>query len=112
MAIDHHVRMQGAILPERDVFADDTIRPDPAAGSDLRIRMNDGCGMDVGTIHALSASTSMNVTSASLTGSELTRQTPLALPIFPRDLVNSTSMISVSPGRTGLRHLTLSAAMK
>src|SRR5437899_7767295 len=106
MAIDHHVRMQGAIFPECNVFADHTIRPDPTAGSDLRIRMNDGCGMDLGTIHALSASTSMNVTSASLTGSELTRQTPLALPILPRDLVISTSMISVSPGLTDFRLFT------
>src|SRR5437899_9202300 len=112
MAVDYHMRMQRTILAQRDMFANHTIRSDPAARSDLRVRMNDGCGMDLDTIHALSASTSMKVTSASLTGSELTRQTPLAFPTFPRALVSSTSMISVSPGRTGLRHLTLSAAMK
>ena len=54
----------------------------------------------------------MNVISASLTGSPFTEQIPFARPIFPRDLVSSTSIVSVSPGRTGLRHLTLSAAMK
>ncbi len=37
---------------------------------------------------------------------------PFALPILPRDLSNSTSMRSVSPGTTGLRHFTLSADMK
>ena len=59
-----------------------------------------------------SASRSMKVTCASLTTSSFTLQTPLALQIFPRALVNSTSMISTSPGRTGLRHFTSFAAMK
>ena len=54
----------------------------------------------------------MNVTSASLTISPSTLQTPLALPILPRDFVSSTSMTSTSPGTTGLRHFTSSADMK
>src|SRR5205085_8562178 len=111
VAIDHDVRVERAVFAERDVLTDHAIRSDPTARSDFRIRMNNGCRMDLDIIHALSASTSMKVTSASLTGSELTRQTPLALPILPRALVNSTSMMSVSPGRTGFGHLTHSAAM-
>src|SRR5439155_18933632 len=99
VAIDDDVRMERAVFAERDVLADHAIGSDPTARSDFRIRMNNGCRMDLDIIHALSASTSMKVTSASLTGSELTRQTPLALPILPRALVNSTSMINVSPGR-------------
>src|SRR5665213_1445056 len=54
-------------------------------------------------------SNNMNVTSASLTVSPSTEQTPLALPILPRDFTNSTSMVNVSPGRTGFRQRTLSA---
>ena len=54
----------------------------------------------------------MNVTAASLTTSPFTLHTPLALPILPRNLVSSTAITRVSPGRTGLRQRTLSADMK
>ena len=103
--VNDHVRMQPAIVAERDVLADDAIRPDFTTGTDLRLGVNDGGGMNHWP-------RKMKVTSASLTTSSRTLQTPLALPILPRDLVSSTSMISTSPGTTGLRHFTSSAAMK
>src|SRR5690242_419169 len=97
--------MQLAVVTQRDVFADDAIRSDFATGANLRPGMNDGSGMN-------HASRSIKVTSASLTTSPSTLQTPLALPILPRTLVISTSMTITSPGTTGLRHLTSSADMK
>src|SRR5579883_1239058 len=100
--------MQLAAFAKHHVFADDTKRADDAIRADIGARMNDRGGMN--GCHV--GSTSMKVTSASLTSSPSTLQTPLALPILPRNLVNSTSITSVSPGRTGLRHFTLSAAMK
>jgi hypothetical protein len=42
MPINDDVRMQFAFFAERNVFADDAVRPDFAAGTDLRLRMNDG----------------------------------------------------------------------
>src|SRR5688572_2654822 len=102
--------MQLATVAEDNVFADDAVGADFAAIPDLCLRMDDCSGVSLN--HYASRSMSMKVTSASLTGSLLTRQVPLALPILPRDLVSSTSMTRLSPGRTGLRHFTLSADMK
>ena len=85
--------MEFASVAERHVFADDAIRADVATGADLRFGMYNGGGMN----HFIT-SRNMNVTSASLTTSSPTLQTPLALPILPRAFVSSTSMISVSPG--------------
>ena len=107
MPIDDHVRVQATTRPEHDLRANDAVRANHAACANLCLGMNHGGGMDLGHL-----SMSMKVTSASLTGSESTEQTPLARPIFPRALVSSTSISIVSPGRTGLRHFTLSAAMK
>src|SRR5580765_5334163 len=121
--------MKLATIAQDNVFTNYTIRTDFTVGSDLGVRVNNGGRM----MHRISneksalwndfkkwkghseppirsqVSTNINVTSASLTTSSFTRHTPLALPIFPRALINSTVMTSVSPGRTGLRHFTLSA---
>src|SRR6185436_5622544 len=113
VAINDDMRMENALWAEGHVFPDDAIRPDHRTLSDLGPRMHNSRGLNLEDGHGKAPdSTSLNVTSASLTGSESTEQIPFALPIFPRDLVNSTSIVSVSPGRTGLRHFTLSAAMK
>ena len=112
MASEMNVSYQACPGSEGDVRSDDAIRTDRAVRANGSFGMNNGGWVDLRSFHDSFASTSMNVTSASLTGSEFTEQTPFARPIFPRDFVNSTSMTSVSPGRTGLRHLTLSAAMK
>src|SRR6185503_6580796 len=95
VAINHHMRMQGTLRTQHHVLPDDAIRADPAVGANLRLGMNDGGGMYLG--HGPSPFTSMNVTSASLTGSASTEQTPLARPILPRTLVSSTSITKVSP---------------
>ena len=108
VAIDDGVRMQAAAVAKGDVLADDAVRADMAIGADLRAGMDDGGGVD----HGVPRSRIMKVTSASLTTSSPTLQTPLARPILPRTLVSSTSMMRVSPGPTGLRHLTSSADMK
>src|SRR5437016_8434137 len=100
--------MQLAAGAEGDVLANDAVRADLAADSNVGMRMNDSRRMN----HSgdlTHPSMSINATSASLTTSPLTEQTPRALPIFPRDLVNSTLMTKVSPGRTGFRHFTDSA---
>src|SRR6202012_1446689 len=102
---DDDMRMQNTFLAQRDVFADDAIRSDFAIGTNLRLGMNDGGGMN----HAL---TNIKVISASLTTSPATLQIPLPLPILPRTFVSSISINNVSPGTTGLRHLTSSADMK
>src|SRR5262245_61111000 len=109
MAVDHHVGMEQTIVAHHHIFADNAVRTDPAIGADLCFWMNNGSGVN----HRDQVlSTNMNVTSASLTTRPFTEQTPLAFPIFPRVLVSSTSIKSVSPGRTGLLHFTLSADMK
>src|SRR5438552_15382639 len=108
MTIHNHVGMEMAVVSQNDVFSNHTIRTDFTARADLRAGMNDGGGMN----HSFQESTSMKVTSASLTTSPLAEQIPLALPILPRAFTNSTSIMRVSPGRTGLRHFTLSAEMK
>ena len=110
MAVDDDVRMQLAAVAEADVLTDDAVGPDFAIGTQLRARMDDRRGMN-GRRHG-QRSKNMHVTTASLTTSWFTRQVPLARPILPRDLVSSTSMMSVSPGVTGLRHFTSSADMK
>ncbi len=46
VAVNDHVRMQFAFVAQRDVFADDAIRPDLAARADFRLRMNDGGWMN------------------------------------------------------------------
>src|SRR5436190_8854535 len=116
--------MQTAPGPQRDVFADHAKRSNLATGANLRPRVNHRGRMLLNLGHTgfsshrfqrivvIQPCAIMNVTSASLTTWLFTEQTPLALPTLPRALVNSTSMTSVSPGRTGLRHLTFSAAMK
>lgn len=46
VAVDHHVRMQLAVVAEFHVLADDAIRPNMARRRDLRLRMNNGGGMN------------------------------------------------------------------
>ncbi len=46
VAINDHVRMQPAMVSQRDVCADDAIRPDFAIGADLRLGMNEGRRME------------------------------------------------------------------
>src|SRR3954449_1370656 len=104
--------MKNAVFAKAHLLTQHTIGADAATGTYRGLRMHDRRRMNFRAFHDRSASTSIKVTSASLTGSELTEQTPLARPILPRDLVSSTSIRRVSPGRTGFRHLTLSAAMK
>src|SRR5713226_6503629 len=122
MAINHDMGMQAAAGAQNHVFANNTIGPDLAVHANLRLGMDNRGWMNphFGLTfcyfieqHAFGqTSPSINVTSASLTTSPATLQTPLALPILPRCFVSSTSMIKRSPGRTGLRHFTFSAAMK
>ncbi len=57
-------------------------------------------------------SESMNLSSASHVTSPFTRQRPVAMPMAPRILTSSVSMIRTSPGTTGRRHFTLSQLMK
>src|SRR5437762_1388817 len=103
--------MQMAPGSQSYVLPHDAIGPDKGSFPDLGPGMHDRRGVNLKLRHAKAPeSTSMKVTSASLTASESTEQIPFALPIFPRAFVSSTSIFSVSPGRTGLRHLTLSAA--
>src|ERR1044071_3573386 len=97
--------MKNTARAEPNVFAQDTVGPDGAIGCNLSRRMDDGGGVE----HFYM---SINVTSASLTSSPSTEHTPFARPILPRDFVISISMMRVSPGRTGLRHFTLSADIK
>ena len=109
-AIDDDMRMQLATAPQSDMRTNHTVRSNFAFFADDGGGINYGGSMNVA--HASSASMSMKVTNASLTVSPSTKHLPCALPILPRDLVSSTSMVSVSPGITGLRHLTFSAAIK
>lgn len=111
MTIDHNVGMQPTTSAEHHMLANHTIGTDFAVRSNFRARMNDSCRMNQGGAHAY-PSMSMKATSASLTVSPFTEQTPRALPILPRDLVNTTLITRASPGRTGLRHFTDSADMK
>ena len=108
VAVNHDVGMKLATAGQHGVFTHHAIGADQTVLADLRPSVNNRRRVD--GLHYWSMS--MKVTSASLTGSPSTEHTPLALPIFPRALVISTSMTRVSPGRTGLRHFTLSAAMK
>ena len=82
MAVNHNMRMELAFAAERHVFADNAVRPDVAIVADRALGMDDGGGINC---MRSSASSNMKVTSASLTGSPSTVQTPLALPILPRD---------------------------
>src|SRR5258706_244907 len=54
----------------------------------------------------------MNVTSASLTISSPTLQTPLARPILPGAFVSSMSITSTTPGKTDFPHFTSSPDIK
>ena len=110
VAVQHHVGMKVVLRSEPDLGSDHAIRSDDAILADFCAGMDDGAGVYVGA--HIQRSTSMKVTQASLTVSPLTEQTPFALAILARVLVISTSIIKVSPGRTGLRHLTSSADMK
>ena len=50
VAVNHDVRMQPAIVPQHHVFADDTVRPDDAAGADLGFGVDHGiadCGLRI-----------------------------------------------------------------
>src|SRR5882724_12277721 len=107
MAVNDHMRMQFAFVAENHIFANHAIRSDFAIFSNLRFGMNDCSRMK----HNYSPR-SMKVTSASLTISSSTLQTPLALPSLPRIFIISTSTTRTSPGKTGLRHFTSFAAMK
>src|ERR1019366_6364979 len=105
VAVHDNVRMQFAVLAERDVFADDAVRPDVGACRDVGFRVNNGREMNHEVIEwriMYHASRSINVTCASLTMSPSTLHTPLALPILPRIFVSSISITSTSPGTTGL----------
>src|SRR5512140_776529 len=98
VAIDDHVRNQPATFANDHVLANHAIRANFAVGADLGRRMDNRTRVDHTAAHG---SLSTNVTSASLTTSSCTLQSPLAFPILPRILVNSTSMTNASPGRTG-----------
>ena len=110
MTINHHVRMQLAVGSQGYIWADHTVRTNATPLADLRALLNH-CG-GVNLAHHASSSINMKVTDASLTSSPATEHLPTALPILPRDLVSSTSMVRISPGNTGLRHFTFSAAIK
>lgn len=117
MSVNHHVRVQSATGAQYHMLANHTVRPDFAIRPDFRPRMNNRRWMYHAPFNLMSsrrrqASRIMKVTSASLTTSPWTLHTPLARPIFPRILVSSTSITSTSPGTTGFRHFTSSAAMK
>src|SRR5207247_658730 len=83
------VRMERAALAENHMFADDGVGADDAIRADPGAGVDEGGGVD----HSPSRSMRTKVTSASLTGSLSTRHVPLALPILPRDLVSSTSLM-------------------
>ena len=119
VAFEDNVGVQDGPGSEHDVLSEDAVGSDGAVVGDLGARVEDRGGMDArhgrgggNGSGRTQRSINMKVTSASETASPLTEQTPRALPILPRDLVISTSMTRVSPGRTGLRHLTSSADMK
>src|SRR5687768_7759191 len=101
--------MQEALISQHNVRPDDAVRTDLAVCAYLRFWIDDRSGMNGGHDQE---SRMMKATSASLTTLPLTEQRPLALPILPRDLVSSTSIIRTSPGFTGVRHFTFSADMK
>jgi hypothetical protein len=42
MPVNHHMRMQPAIPPQRHILPNDTKRPNDAALANLRLGMNDG----------------------------------------------------------------------
>ena len=44
MAVNDDMGMEPAVLSQRHIFADDTIRPDDATGANPRLRMNHGRG--------------------------------------------------------------------
>src|SRR5262249_56528883 len=96
VAVDNNVGMQATTRPQDDSLANDAVRANLALWANLCARMNDSGGMYFESVGA-HASTSMKATSASLTTSPRTVQTPRALPILPRALCNPTLMIKVSP---------------
>jgi hypothetical protein len=46
--VNDNVRIQFATTPKHNVFADDAVGTDFAAGTNFRLRMNDGRGMNHG----------------------------------------------------------------
>src|SRR5262249_36530018 len=76
-AIQDHMRVQSATGAQHHARTNHTVRPNFALRADLRAGMDDGCRMyfRCGGAHP---STNMNATSASLTISPLTEQTPRA----------------------------------
>ena len=115
VAVDDDVRMQPVSLAKRDVPADDAVRANNTVAAESGPGMNDCGGMNLRhdvRLVGYELPARVKVISASLTTSPRTVQTPLALATLPRALSSSMSICSTSPGLTGLRHFTLSAAMK
>src|ERR1041384_1608955 len=51
--IEDHVRMQAATLTQLQVRANGAVRPDIAAAGNLGVRINYGCGVNLGRAHRL-----------------------------------------------------------
>lgn len=117
MTLQNDMAMQAASLCQNDMLTNQAVGANVTVGSDEGLGVNDCSGVDHWgrypvRLQVTQRSINMKVTLASLTTSPSTVHLPFALPILPRALVISTSIIRMSPGRTGLRHFTSSADMK
>src|SRR5258708_5701592 len=109
------------VVVQHGAGADDRLGADVGVGADddiraqLRAGLDDGGGMDLlrhGVQSSWLLSTGANISSAAQTTWPPTLHSPSAQAMVPRTLVSLTFTLSWSPGRTGLRHFTLSQLIR